>query len=436
MPAKKTSDLAARRTLIFCVLAASYMLVTFHRLCPAVVASDMMRDLNTGGGLLGMLSGAYFYSYGLMQVPAGLLADSWGARRATSVFYLLAAIGAVCMGMAAGPGWATAGRILVGVGLSMIWACSLKTLAEWYPPARFVSMTGLLLALGGVGSLLASAPLAWTASAVGWRTSFVILGALSAVFSLVLWLVVRDTPAKAGYDTLSATPSPKPQEKKTLLPGIRQVIGSPWIWLMAAWFFLDNGILFSLAGLWAGPYLKHVYAMGPNESGMILAMFSIGMITGAPFISVLSTRWLKSRKKALTVNAVVLLGCMALLVWRTAEMSRLEMYALFYFIGVSSGTTPVIAFTMVKELFPVSLAGTAVGVANIFPFIGGAIYQPVLGVILENAGRDAAGNFIIQGYRDAFWFLTATAVLLLLLCLTLKETYRPEEEHLHRKQRA
>jgi len=83
------------RGLVFAALGMSYMLVTFHRLCPAVVAVDMMRDLHAGGTLIGMLSGAFFYSYALMQLPAGLLADFWGARRATSLFYLLAALGAL-----------------------------------------------------------------------------------------------------------------------------------------------------------------------------------------------------------------------------------------------------------------------------------------------------------------------------------------------------
>jgi sugar phosphate permease len=49
------------RWIIFWVLALSYVLVYFHRLCPAVVAVDMMHDLHAGGALLGLLSSAYFY---------------------------------------------------------------------------------------------------------------------------------------------------------------------------------------------------------------------------------------------------------------------------------------------------------------------------------------------------------------------------------------
>ena len=422
MPAAIQPGPEARRALIFSVLAASYMLVTFHRLCPAAVAADMMRDLAAGGGLLGMLSGAYFYSYALMQVPAGLLADSWGARRATSAFFLLAAVGAVIMGLSPGAGWAMAGRVLVGAGLSMTWVCTLKTLAVWYPPERFASMTGILVAMGGLGSLLASAPLAWASHHLGWRTAFLALGAASLALSGLLWLVVRDSPAQAGLRA-AAFPQAAEPGGRDLLPGVRAVVSNRWAWLVAAWLLLDNGVFFSLAGLWAGPYLKHVHAAEPGDVGLILAMFSVGLVTGAPFMSFMSTRLLKSRKKALAVSAAVLCGCLALLALRTGEVSRAELYVLFYLIGVSGGTTPVVAFTSAKELFPISLAGTAVGILNIFPFAGGAVFQPLVGMILEAGGRTPSGDFTLEAYRSAFWFLAAASGALFAVCLAMKETF-------------
>ena len=58
------------RYLIFIILGTAYVLVFFHRMAPAVVAVDMMTDLKTSGALMGVLASAYFYPYGLMQIPA------------------------------------------------------------------------------------------------------------------------------------------------------------------------------------------------------------------------------------------------------------------------------------------------------------------------------------------------------------------------------
>ena len=63
MSEEKLKKALRYRWLIFGILAFSYILVYFHRLCPAVVAEDMRRDLATGGGLLGLLGSAYFYPY-------------------------------------------------------------------------------------------------------------------------------------------------------------------------------------------------------------------------------------------------------------------------------------------------------------------------------------------------------------------------------------
>ena len=146
------------RWLIFGILAFSYILVYFHRLCPAVVAEDMRRDLATGGGLLGLLGSAYFYPYALMQLPAGLLSDSWGPRKTITLFFGVAFAGSVILGMAPNVFTAIVGRTLVGLGVAMLFAPTLKVLAEWFRVKEFAMMTGILMAMGGIGSYSSSGP--------------------------------------------------------------------------------------------------------------------------------------------------------------------------------------------------------------------------------------------------------------------------------------
>ena len=116
------------RWFIFGILAMGYVLVYFHRFCPAVVALDMMRDLKAGGGLLGILGAAYFYPYALMQLPAGLLSDSWGPRKTITVFFCIAFLGSLLLGMAATAFWAIIGRTLVGLGVAMLFVPTIKVL--------------------------------------------------------------------------------------------------------------------------------------------------------------------------------------------------------------------------------------------------------------------------------------------------------------------
>jgi len=156
------------RGFIFWILAFGYILVYFHRLCPAVVAVDMMRDLHAGGALLGLLGSAYFYPYALMQLPAGLLSDSWGPRRTITLFFTIAFAGSLLLGFAPSLFWAIVGRTLVGLGVSMLFVPTMKVLAEWFRIREFVTMTAILMAMGGLGSLTAATPLALT----GWAGGF------------------------------------------------------------------------------------------------------------------------------------------------------------------------------------------------------------------------------------------------------------------------
>ena len=73
-------------------------------------------------------------------------------------------------------------------------------------------------------------------------------------------------------------------------------------------------------------------------------------------------------------------------------------------MSLSASAIVVIAFTSAKELFPVEIAGTSVGLVNLFPFLGGAVMQPVLGIILESYGQGPDG-YSAEAYSQAFFGL-------------------------------
>lgn len=81
------------RYFICFLIFSCYVLVFFHRLCPAVIALDLQNSFHISGTLLGLLASAYFYSYAIMQLPTGLMADSWGPRKTVSIFFILAGVG-------------------------------------------------------------------------------------------------------------------------------------------------------------------------------------------------------------------------------------------------------------------------------------------------------------------------------------------------------
>jgi sugar phosphate permease len=409
------------RWLVFWILAFGYILVYFHRLCPAVVALDMMRDLRAGGALLGLLGSAYFYPYAIMQLPAGLLSDSWGPRRTITLFFGVAFAGSLLLGFAPSLFWAVVGRALVGLGVSMLFVPTMKVLAEWFRVREFATMTAILMAMGGIGVLTAATPLAVLSTWIGWRLSFVVVGICTLILGILVWLFVRDRPADLGWPSPSDPSGPAPSPIG-LMQGMKKVLSYPRFWPVAIWFFFDCAVFFPFGGLWGGPYLMEVYGLSKAKAGHILSMIAVGMIVGSPLLSFLSNRIFKARKPVLVLSSLVVLGLTSLLAFYTDKLPIPGLYLITLGLGIFSSAIVVIGFTTTKELFPVQMAGTSTGLVNLFPFAGGAVFQPVLGYLLERNGQ-VGGAFTLAGYEEAFLALFLCGLVAFLATLFFQETF-------------
>ncbi len=416
------------RWIIFAILAMAYLFVYFHRLSLSVVADDLIAEFKTTASILGMLGSVYFYCYAAMQLPAGLLSDSIGPRKTVTFFLVIAAIGSLLFGLAPTIGVAFLGRVMVGFGTSMVFIPTMKILSQWYRKDEFAQMAGILNAVGGAGVLMATWVLASMSASLGWRLSFEIIGILTFFIAIFAWLLVRDQPRdiqKKGMDSaIDPAEDLSPSfEKSSLLGGAWQVISERNFWPLAIWFFLNCGILFGFGGLWSGPYLMHVIGMSRAEAGSILSMIAWGMIFGSPLLGALSDRILKSRKKLFILCSSVSSLLFALLFFFPDGLSRISLYCVFFLFSVSSSAIVAIGFTSAKELFPVEIAGTSVGAVNLFPFLGGAVFMPLLGKILDAYPKNATGGHSQEGYSALLFFLFISALAALLASFFIKETF-------------
>src|SRR5690606_9609927 len=189
------------------VLAASYMLVYFHRIAPGAVATELMRAFDTTGAALGSLAAMYFYVYAAMQIPAGVLADTLGVRAVGTAGALVAGAGSILFGLAPDFGLASAGRLLVGLGVSVVFVGMMRANAEWWSEQRYGFISGLTVFLGNVGAILAVAPLAALLAIASWRTICVLIGVASIAIGLLTYWLVRDRPEQLGFPSPHAAPA-------------------------------------------------------------------------------------------------------------------------------------------------------------------------------------------------------------------------------------
>lgn len=428
MDDKPVARVLSFRWLVFGVLALAYCFVYFHRISLSVVANDLVRDFRTSASVIGLLGSVYFYCYAAMQFPAGLLTDSVGPRRTVAASLLLAAAGSLVFGLAPSIKVALVARAMVGLGVSMVFIPTMKVLAQWFRPREFAPMSGIMQAAGGVGILAGTWLLGLLATYAGWRVSFEIIAGITLLIVVAAWLIVRDHPTDMGWPSIAEidhreTGTLEARAQINLRQGVRIVLAERYFWPVAVWFFFDCGIFFGFGGLWSGPYLEHGYGLSKIQAGAILSTIAWGMIVGAPLLGWLSQRILRSRRRTLQVCASLLTVLLLVVSICPAGLPRPLLVLWFFLFSVCSSAVVIMGFTTTKELFPVGIAGTSVGMVNFFPFFGGAIFMPLLGRVLDAYPKNPAGQYPLEAYRSLLLVLLLSALVALGCTFLMKETY-------------
>ncbi|MCB0209969.1 MAG: MFS transporter, partial [Anaerolineae bacterium] len=106
--------------------AVFYLLGFYLRVAPAVLADTLMVDFGITATALGNFSAFYFYSYALMQIPTGILSDSWGPRKLMAWGGLVAGCGTLLFALAPTITWAYLGRLLIGGSVAVAFVGLLK----------------------------------------------------------------------------------------------------------------------------------------------------------------------------------------------------------------------------------------------------------------------------------------------------------------------
>ncbi|HPJ95395.1 MAG TPA: MFS transporter [Deltaproteobacteria bacterium] len=383
------------------IIAVLYFFVCLHRHSPTVVARDLTLSLHINAVTLGIIASSYFYLYAAMQPIVGFLADTKGPRKVMPVFFFISAAGSLIFGLAPNAITAVFGRALVGAGLAGIFVSALKIFSRWYPASQFASLTGVMVTIGGLGGLAASAPLTYLVVLLGWRGSFVAIGIFSAAMAFLAWIVVRDSPIEKGWPAIyNEVSSPVGDgEKISLLRRMVTVFGDLNFCLICLSVFLIYGAALSFQGLWAVPYLMDVFGADKVRAGLLFMAWPLGFGIGGLALGYLSDRFNLNRKNTLLAG-LALSSLQWLLLIFLKEREYLFITApLFFLFGLTAGGVLPLYFSMTRDLFPLQLMGTSTGLMNGISFLGTAVYMPLTGSLFRTAESVPSASYNFEAYR-------------------------------------
>lgn len=401
-----------------------YLAAFFQRVAPAVMTEQLMSEFALGGAALGNLSAFYFYAYVAMQIPTGLLADRWGPRKLLASGTAIAALGGALFALAPTFELAAAGRLLVGASVGVGFVSMLKLSSHWVAPQRFAMVSGLLLMMGLIGGVTAGVPLRLAVDAFGWRSVMVSFAAFTAVLAVVLWLFLRDDPSERGYASHFHGGDRKVSHDHTpILASLAEVLSYRNIWLMMLVPLGFSGAVLTFAGLWGVPWLRQVHGLDAKAAAAITSTMLVAWGVGGPLLGNWSTRLGRRKPLYLASGVIALTGWLAV-VWLPLPLPLLVV--VLAITGFSSGNI-IIGFAWAKESVPLRLMGTASGVANMGPLMGGMFLQPAVGWMLDRhwggAMNGGARLYDTNAWTGGFALIAATVAVSLILLTLARESF-------------
>ena len=358
-------------------LTCAFALSQAYRTVAAIMAPSLQQDFGLSAQGLGLFSGMFHLAFGGLQLAMGIGVDMHGVRRTVLVAFPLAIAGALLSAMAPGFGSLLLGQALIGIGCAPAFLVCTVFIARQFPPDRFASVSGLVLAIGGMGMLLTGTPLAWLIEGWSWRAGFVALALLSVLAWLAILRWVREPAAgQAG--------SVRRETLAGALRGFAQLFAFPHTWGILALGAVAYASFVTLRGLWLGPMMVERHGMSLVEAGNVAVLVTVVSLVGPPLFGRLDPgertrrRWivgyglLSAALFALAAFGLGLAGDLAVLVVLSLVLGFM-----------------VLQYADVRSAYPVTMTGRALSLFTMSMFLGVALVQWLTGLVAGAA--QAAG---------------------------------------------
>ena len=386
---------------VFLPFAAGYFLSYLFRVVNAVLAPDLAADIGVGPSALGLLTSVYFITFASFQLPLGVLLDRYGPRKTEAVLLMFAAIGAFIFSQADSLSGLVIGRAFIGFGVSACLMASFKAYTVWFDRSKWPLINGFQMAAGGLGALAATSPVEWLVSVTDWRAVFLILTGLSVLIGLLVLTVVPEKKTSSPRESLGAQ-----------IEGIKEVFTSLKFWHIAPVVTLSQAAFLSIQGLWAGPWLRDVVGLERGVAASVLFWVAVAMICGFIGLGYLAAQLAKRGISPALTSAVCmgLFMVVQLLVLITPPSWYLFNWVIFGFIGTSG----ILAYAGLSQLFEVRLSGRVTTSVNMLVFVATFVAQWMIGVIIEMWPMGADGSYNKQGFYYGFGLMLVLQISTLL----------------------
>ncbi len=366
------------------------------------------KDLALTATETGLILSSFFLGYALMQLPGGILADKFGAKRVLLVAVIVWSIFTGLTAVALTLGVMVVIRFLFGIGEGGFQPSASKIISTSFPVNERSKAMSIMLTSGGIMAMLVPIISAALLVTIGWRTFFVIAGSLGAIIAFLYWKYVpKDEVAKESVKG----------------PHVKAILGilfkRPLMWSLVVAYFTIYAVNWGLNS-WMPKYLSDVRGLDLVSIGWLQ------MIPGAIQIIAMLIFGYLIDKLDLKVNKFIGAICALVLAGFLYLMFNAELIALF--ITYQSIVTLLLTFVMlllpsfVLKRIPSDYAGTAMGMANTGGQLAGFVTPTLIGFMVDSFNGS---------YNAAMWLLVVISIICVGAILTISSNGQGNKEAEH-----
>lgn len=423
MSSRVKSPLSALGMLIWGLAAIFFLYEFFLRTFIGSVAHQVLPDLSLNPETFAIIGSAYYISYGLMQIPVGILADKFGVRGIMVFAALVCALAAFLFANATGFYTALFSRLLMGFGSSFAFVCLLVVVVTWFPRQYFGFFAGASQFIGTIGPVLAGGPLvAMMAASHGtWRSALTQISIIGLVLAFLILFFVKSRPRGAEKQLIFLKREASLKELLTRLVKNRQA------WFVAFYSATVYVSIALLGAIWGTEYLQ-VRGLSQTLAADMISLAWLGYAIGCPLLGALSDI-ARRRKPALIAASLLGFVVTVMIVYLPLGDAPRIYGVLFFSLGIAASGQNL-GFAAISEHVDVSTRATALGLNNGAIMLFDTVLPPLVSYFIY---LSAGSHGVALQPKDFTLGFTLMPILylasLFTACFFIKETYcKPQKE--------
>jgi ACS family D-galactonate transporter-like MFS transporter len=376
----------------------------------SVAAPTIQNEFHLSPSTMGLILGAFFWTYALMQMPAGVFIDRVGARIAYALAVGWWSIFTAACALAQGAASLFGFRLLLGIGEAPAYPTNTKVVSEWFPRRERAFATSIFDGGARVGTALSLPIVSLLIARFGWRTSFVVTGVVGVVWA-ALWLKIysppRQHPGVSPEELAYIESDQEAAPSAAAGPPLRwiELFRFRAIWGMMLGFFCLNFVIYFFI-TWFPTYLVKARGFGLLKLGFYGMIPALVSVVGGYLGGLVSDRLVRSgmkltwARKIPIVSGMLVSSCIALAVKAKTPAGALALLSLSYsgltFAAASVLSLPTDVAPSRKHVASIS------GIQNFASNLAGICISYVVGTLLARTGSfvlalSLAGGFAILG---------------------------------------